>query len=183
MDGDLGGHNGYPGHDISILSRWEGAKKTKNSPQRHRDHGEIQGLIHLRYSGCVFAGLVVDFSKTFGPIGMELLPRLWYRNVYTGESATAITDAAQVRGKTSVSLFWDAAYTQRRRVMLSTARAVVRDGKIELQEPMDLPEGAPVLVTLLVDEDTLFWSRVGHPALDAVWDNAEDDIYAQLLKE
>jgi hypothetical protein len=67
--------------------------------------------------------------------------------------------------------------------MLNTVRAVVRDGKIELQEPMDLPEGASVLVTLLMDEDTLFWSGVGHKALDAVWDNTEDDAYAHLLQE
>ncbi|MFH1117871.1 MAG: antitoxin family protein [Pseudomonadota bacterium] len=67
--------------------------------------------------------------------------------------------------------------------MLNTVRAVVRDGRIELLEPVDLPEGSSVLVTLLVDEDTLFWSRVAHHSLNAVWDNAEDDVYAQLLQE
>jgi hypothetical protein len=67
--------------------------------------------------------------------------------------------------------------------MLSTVRAVVREGKIELLEPMDLPEGTTVLVTLLMEEDTLFWARVSHLALDTVWDNAEDDVYAQLLQE
>ena len=67
--------------------------------------------------------------------------------------------------------------------MLNTVQAVVRDGKIELLEPIDLPEGASVLVTLLMEEDSLFWSRVGQRALDAVWDNAEDDQYAQLLQE
>ena len=67
--------------------------------------------------------------------------------------------------------------------MLNTVRAVVRAGKIELLEPADLPEGATVLVTVLMDEDALFWSRVGHLALDAVWDNVEDDTYDQLLQE
>lgn len=67
--------------------------------------------------------------------------------------------------------------------MLNTVRAVVRQGKIEVVEPVDLPEGTTVLVTLLVDEDTLFWSRVSQVALDTIWDNAEDDVYAKLLEE
>lgn len=66
--------------------------------------------------------------------------------------------------------------------MLSTVRAVVRQGKIEVTEPVDLPEGTAVLVTLLIDKDTLFWSRVGEAALNTVWDNAGDDLYAELLK-
>ena len=67
--------------------------------------------------------------------------------------------------------------------MLNTVRAVVRQGKIEVVEPVDLPEGTTVLVTLLIEEDTLFWSRVSQGALDTIWDNAGDDVYAELLKE
>ena len=67
--------------------------------------------------------------------------------------------------------------------MLNTVRAVVREGKIELLEPLDLPEGAALLVTALVDEDTLFWAGASQPALNGIWDNPEDDIYAQLLPE
>jgi len=67
--------------------------------------------------------------------------------------------------------------------MLNTVRAIVRAGKIELLEPVDLPESPTVLVTPLIEEDTLFWARVSHVALDAIWDNAEDDVYAQLLQE
>ena len=66
--------------------------------------------------------------------------------------------------------------------MLNTARAVVRDGRIELLERVDLPEGTTVLVTVLVNEDAPFWSGVDEVALDAVWNNAEDDIYAKLLQ-
>jgi hypothetical protein len=51
------------------------------------------------------------------------------------------------------------------------------------QNRIVLPEGTTVLVTPLIEEDTLFWARVSHIALDAIWDNAEDDVYAQLLKE
>jgi hypothetical protein len=67
--------------------------------------------------------------------------------------------------------------------MLNTVRAVVREGRIELLEPVDLPEGATVLVTPLVEEDTQFWASVSHVALDAIWGNAEDDEYAKLLQE
>jgi hypothetical protein len=67
--------------------------------------------------------------------------------------------------------------------MLSTVRAVVRQGKIELLEPFNLPEGTPVLVTPLIEEQDLFWAGISQVALDAVWDNTEDNVYAELLKE
>jgi hypothetical protein len=68
--------------------------------------------------------------------------------------------------------------------VLKTVRAVVREGKIELLESFDLPEGTPVLVTPLVDDDDgLFWAGVSEGSLAAVWDNAEDDVYAELLQE
>lgn len=66
--------------------------------------------------------------------------------------------------------------------MLRTVWGVVRGGRIELLERVDLPEGSTVLVTLLPDETTLFWMRTSQIALDKVWDNPEDDIYAQLLE-
>jgi hypothetical protein len=66
--------------------------------------------------------------------------------------------------------------------MMSTIRAVVRGGKVELLEPMELPEGMDALVTLLSeDSDMEFWSQAAAPAAAAIWDNAEDDIYAELL--
>jgi len=64
--------------------------------------------------------------------------------------------------------------------MLNTVRAVVKEGRIELLEKMDLPEGTPLLVTPLVDEPD-FWLQVSEPSLAAVWDNEEDDVYAELL--
>ena len=71
--------------------------------------------------------------------------------------------------------------------MLNTLRGVIRDGRIELLEPADLPEGTALLVTPLVGldqtEDMLFWERVSDLALAPVWDNAEDDVYAELLKD
>jgi len=66
--------------------------------------------------------------------------------------------------------------------MLKNLWATVRNGNVELLETIELPEGTKVLVTVLPDDsDTEFWSQASQPTLDAVWDNSEDDIYAQLL--
>lgn len=65
--------------------------------------------------------------------------------------------------------------------MLKTLWATVRQGKIELLESIQLPEGTRVLVTLLPDDEAEFWLQTSKTSLDAVWDNAEDDVYAQLL--
>jgi hypothetical protein len=67
--------------------------------------------------------------------------------------------------------------------MLKTLWAVIREGKIELLEHADLPEGSKVLVTLLSDDETDFWLHASQVSLDAIWGNSEDDVYAQLLKE
>lgn len=66
--------------------------------------------------------------------------------------------------------------------MLNTIRAVVRAGKIELLEQVELPEGTEVLVTPLVDEPD-FWLGASESALGSIWDNSEDDVYAGLLEE
>ena len=67
--------------------------------------------------------------------------------------------------------------------MPKTLRAIIREGKIEPLEQVDLPEGSKVLVTLLPDGENEFWLQVSQVSLDAIWDNPEDGIYAQLLKE
>ena len=64
--------------------------------------------------------------------------------------------------------------------MLNTIRAVVREGKIELLEEVEIPEGTEVLVTPLVEAE--FWMKVSESSADAVWDNPEDDVYAELLE-
>ncbi|QLE52519.1 hypothetical protein FD724_28795 [Nostoc sp. C057] len=65
--------------------------------------------------------------------------------------------------------------------MLKTLWATIREGKIELLESEELPEGTRVLVTLLPDDETEFWLQTSQTSLSSVWDNAEDDIYAELL--
>lgn len=67
--------------------------------------------------------------------------------------------------------------------MSKALRAIIHEGKIEPLEQVDLPEGSKVLVTLLADDEADFWCQASQPSLDAIWDNPEDDVYAQLLKE
>ncbi|KAM3115526.1 hypothetical protein [Phormidesmis sp. 146-33] len=67
--------------------------------------------------------------------------------------------------------------------MLKTPWATVREGKIELLDLTELPEGTRLLVTLLPDDEADFWMRSSQASLDAVWDNAEDEVYAQLLQK
>ena len=65
--------------------------------------------------------------------------------------------------------------------MLNTVRAVAKEGRIELLENVNLPEGVEVLVTIL-SEDEKFWMEASEPSLNTIWNNAEDDIYEQLLE-
>jgi hypothetical protein len=65
--------------------------------------------------------------------------------------------------------------------MLTTLWATVRNGKIELLDLAELPEGTRVIVTLLPDNETDFWLQSSQTSLDTIWDNAEDEVYAQLL--
>ena len=60
-------------------------------------------------------------------------------------------------------------------------RAIVREGRIELLEEVEIPEGTELLVTPLTD-DSGFWLGASESSLDAVWDNAENDVYAELLE-
>ena len=67
--------------------------------------------------------------------------------------------------------------------MLKSLWATVRQGKIELLEQVEIPEGARVLVTLLPNDEAGFWTETSQTALDPIWDNSEDDVYAQLLEK
>ena len=66
--------------------------------------------------------------------------------------------------------------------MLNTVRAVVRQGRIELLESIEVPEGTELLVTILGGEERAFWLACSETALNRVWDNPDDDVYAELLK-
>lgn len=66
--------------------------------------------------------------------------------------------------------------------MPNTIRAIVREGKIELLEKVEIPEGTEVLVTPLLDEAN-FWLKASESSANSIWDNAEDDVYAELLEK
>ena len=65
--------------------------------------------------------------------------------------------------------------------MQERIRAVVNEGRIESLEKPDMPDGTEVLVTALSNGDD-FWLKASEPSLTAIWDNLEDDVYAELLK-
>jgi hypothetical protein len=65
---------------------------------------------------------------------------------------------------------------------MQNIRAIVRAGRIELLEEVEIPEGTEVLVTPLSD-DSDFWLSASERSLDSIWDNAEDDVYAELLEK
>ncbi|MBE9214445.1 hypothetical protein IQ247_17515 [Plectonema cf. radiosum LEGE 06105] len=68
--------------------------------------------------------------------------------------------------------------------MLKSVWATVRNGKIELLEDIQLSEGTKVLITLISDQDEQqFWLTTSEKSLNKVWDNQEDEIYAELLKK
>jgi len=66
--------------------------------------------------------------------------------------------------------------------MSNKVRAVVRNGKIELLDNVELPERTKLLVLLPPDDELQFWTEASLSSLDAVWDNPEDDVYARLLQ-
>jgi hypothetical protein len=66
--------------------------------------------------------------------------------------------------------------------MLNTVWAVVHDGRIEPLDKMADPEGTRGLVTLLLEDEIDFWLDASSASLDEVWDNPEDDRYAELLE-
>jgi predicted DNA-binding antitoxin AbrB/MazE fold protein len=65
--------------------------------------------------------------------------------------------------------------------MQERIRAVVNEGRIEPLDKLDLPDGTQVLVTVLSNSDD-FWLNASEVSLNAIWDNPEDDVYAELLK-
>lgn len=67
--------------------------------------------------------------------------------------------------------------------MLETVWAVVHNGKVETTEAVDAPDGTRALVTLLVEDEIDFWQAASSDSLNEIWDNEEDDVYAELLEK
>ncbi len=66
--------------------------------------------------------------------------------------------------------------------MLNTVRAIIREGRIELLEQVEVSEGTHLLVTVLPDSESEFWTLTSQSSLKSVWNNEEDDVYAELLE-
>lgn len=64
----------------------------------------------------------------------------------------------------------------------SSIRAVVHAGRIEPLEPIELPEGTQVIVLCLGEDESAFWKQASATSVEAVWGNAADDVYAELLQ-
>lgn len=64
--------------------------------------------------------------------------------------------------------------------MPKTVWATFSQGKVELLEPITVPDGTRILVTILPEDESEFWLKASQTSLAAVWDNDEDDLYAQL---
>ena len=67
--------------------------------------------------------------------------------------------------------------------MINTIEAVIKNGKILPLETFEVPEGTKVLVTLLTEDEKTFWVSASQETLDDIWDNNEDNIYAELLEK
>ena len=66
--------------------------------------------------------------------------------------------------------------------MLRTALGIVKEGKIEILERIELPEGQRILITMLSDDD-MFCQEASQETMKQIWDNKEDDVYARLLEK
>jgi predicted DNA-binding antitoxin AbrB/MazE fold protein len=67
--------------------------------------------------------------------------------------------------------------------MLNTIEAIIKNGQIVPLENIELPEGSKALVTFLETGENDFWLSASENSLDEIWDNEEDDVYAELLEK
>ena len=64
---------------------------------------------------------------------------------------------------------------------MNTIEAIVKNGHIIPLGKVELEEGSKVLVTLADTYDQDFWLSASEESLREIWDNEEDDVYAELL--
>ena len=56
-------------------------------------------------------------------------------------------------------------------------RGTYRNGKVELDQPLDLPDGAPVEIEVRPTDDDEGWRELGMARLEEEWDNPQDAVY------
>lgn len=69
------------------------------------------------------------------------------------------------------------------RSQMNTVEAIVKNGQIVPLVDIELEEGAKVFVTLAGDDDREFWLLASEESLNEIWDNEDDDVYAELLSK
>ena len=68
--------------------------------------------------------------------------------------------------------------------MTKTVEAIYENGKLLLSQPLSLPEKARVLVTIeSSDTEREAWLKLSEESLLKTWDNAEDDVFNELLSK
>jgi predicted DNA-binding antitoxin AbrB/MazE fold protein len=72
--------------------------------------------------------------------------------------------------------------------MTTTVEAIYEDGVLKLPRRLPLPEKALVKVTIdssparCEDIERSAWLKLSEEALTATWDNADDDVFNELLQ-
>jgi predicted DNA-binding antitoxin AbrB/MazE fold protein len=72
--------------------------------------------------------------------------------------------------------------------MNTTVEAIYEDGVLKLPRRLPLPEKAHVKVTIdsgpaqSEDVERSAWLKLSEDALTATWDNADDDVFNELLQ-
>ena len=82
----------------------------------------------------------------------------------------------------SVSSHDDLSVFERPKSALAESFRAIRSS-LQFLYKKQIPEGARILVTFLPDDESEFWIQTSRGSLDAIWDNTEDDVYAQLLQK
>ena len=68
--------------------------------------------------------------------------------------------------------------------MTTTVDAIYEHGKLILPEPLSLPEKSRVRVTIESnDPERENWLKLSEASLLKTWDNADDDVFNELLKK
>jgi len=65
----------------------------------------------------------------------------------------------------------------------TTVDAIYEEGKLVLQNPLPLPEHSHVRVTIESDTEREAWLKLSEQSLAKVWDNANDDVFNELLSK
>jgi predicted DNA-binding antitoxin AbrB/MazE fold protein len=68
--------------------------------------------------------------------------------------------------------------------MTTTVEAIYEHGKLVLPRPLSLPEKSHVRVTIESgDTERESWLKLSEESLLKTWDNADDDVFNELLAQ